>query len=85
MADSIGMLRFFLSLCVAAALAWIMQRVLGASGFESSTRDASQGTAASQGTEWLVFLIEYWPVTALFISFLGLVAYSVFVRRGVVR
>ena len=82
MADSIGILRFFLSLGVAAILIWIVGTVIG--GLEDRAIEASAGTEAVDGTSWLLLAIDFMAITFLGICFFGLIAYSVY-RRGAIR
>lgn len=83
MADSIGILRFFLSLGVGAVMVFIAQQIT--EPILSKATPYTSGNAAETGTEWLGIGVEYLPVAFLGIAFFGFIAYSVFVRRGVVR
>jgi len=83
MADSIGILRFFLSLAVGAVMVFIAQEITEPILTRASSRTA--GTDGATGTVWLEIAGEYLPIIFLGIAFFGFIAYSVFVRRGVGR
>jgi len=81
MADSIGILRFFLSLAVGAIMIFIAGRVT--EPLFATASEYTSDNSAAMGTEWLQFMVDYSPWIVLGIAFFGFVAYSVFVRRGV--
>jgi len=81
MADSIGILRFFLSLGVGAVMVFVAQSIL--TPILSKSQEYTNGTDAQTGTVWLEFGGDYLPVIFLGIAMFGFIAYSVFVRRGV--
>lgn len=81
MADSIGILRFFLSLAVGAIMIFVAQSIM--IPILNKATPYTQGTDAQQGTLWLEFSADYLPFVFLGIAFFGFIAYSVFVRQGV--
>jgi len=81
-AQSIGILRMFLSLAVGAFVVIIVREV----GSPLLTKASEHGTdsTSAQGTAWLQEAVNYLPILFLGIAFFGLIAYSVF-RREVIR
>ena len=78
-AQSIGIARFFLSLCVGAFVVWIVTSLTDPMfeyGYES-TNDPD----ALAATGWLETGVGYLPVIFLGIAFFGLIALSIFQRE----
>jgi hypothetical protein len=78
-AQSVGIMRFFLSLIVGGILTWILWEVTDPilSGASSATTNAK----ANQATTWFTDAIDWFPVFFLLIAVFGLVAVAVFQRR----
>lgn len=79
-AQAIGILRLFLSLGVGAIVIWIVTLV--ADPVLDHADAASTDTTSTQGTQWLQEGIDFIPIIFLFVAFFGLIAYSVYSRRG---
>jgi uncharacterized membrane protein len=78
-AQSIAIMRFFLSLIVGGILCWILWEVTDPilDGASSATTNAK----ANQATTWFEQAIDWFPLYFLLIAVFGLVAVAVYQRR----
>jgi hypothetical protein len=83
MADSIGILRFFLSLGVGAIMVFVVGRIT--SPLFEQLSPHTQGNEAATGTVWLEAVINYFPFLILGVVFFGFIALSVWTRQGVLN
>jgi hypothetical protein len=78
--QAIGILRLFLGLAFGAFVYWIV--TLATEPMLAFASNSSSDSISSQGTTWLESGIGYLPLLFLFLGFFGLIALSVFQRRG---
>jgi hypothetical protein len=81
-AQAIGIARLFLGLGVGAVVFWIVSAV--SEPLFAIAGEQGSGQVATQGTTWLQQGVNFLPYMFALISFLGLIAYSVY-RREVRR
>jgi hypothetical protein len=78
--QAIGILRLFLGLMFGAIVYWIVQ--IATDPMLAYADNSSSDSVSSQGTTWIESGIDYLPLLFLFLGFFGLIALSVFRRRG---
>lgn len=78
--QSIGIARFFLSLGVAAVVYWITDLV--SSPILDQSQNVTNNATANQATQWFEQSVTYMPLGFALISFIGIIALSVFMREA---
>lgn len=78
-AQAIEISRLFLGLLVGAVVFWVVDSV--AEPLLDIAGESGSGEVAAQGTSYMTEGVAFLPVVFLFISFFGLIAYSVFSRQ----
>jgi len=78
-AQSIGIARYFLSFGVAAVVYWITDLVT--SPMLRQSRNVTNNATANQATQWFSESVSAMPLAFALISFLGIIALSVFQRE----
>lgn len=81
MGDSIGIGRLILSYIVGGICVFILDQVM--TPIMDRAAAASAGTKAATGTEWINTAFTNLPLIYALIGFVGIVAYTMWVRRGV--
>jgi len=79
-AQSIGIARYFLAFIVGAIVYWIADLV--SSPILDGAYNATQNETARQATQWFEQSVSYMPLAMALISFLGMIALSVFYREA---
>lgn len=77
-AQAIGIARLFLALLVGAIVIFIVNTVGGK--ILDHAGQSGSGQVATTGTNYMTQAMQYLPIAFLFISFFGLIAYSVYSR-----
>jgi len=79
-AGGIGIARVFFSLGVGAIVFWILNLVTDPLFARADTVNTA-GSAGAQGTSYLREAVAFAPILFAFVTFFGLIAYSVFSRE----
>jgi hypothetical protein len=79
-AQSIGIARYFLSFIVAAIVYWIAD--LTTDPILSQSYNVTNNATANQATQWFDAAVTNMPLAFALISFLGMIALSVFYREA---